>query len=130
MEYNFKKNKFTVIKKAVDSKIANFVYNYFLMKRQIAKTFFEERYISEFNLDHGYWNDPQAPNTYSHYADTAMETLLLFRQSIIEEKTNLKLLPTYSYARLYKKGDELLKHKDRYSCEISATMNLGGNPWP
>tara|TARA_R110000737_G_scaffold12301_2_gene28217 strand:- start:1231 stop:1842 length:612 start_codon:yes stop_codon:yes gene_type:complete len=130
MEYNFKKNKFTVIKKAVDSKIANFVYNYFLMKRQIAKTFFEERYVSEFNLDHGYWNDPQAPNTYSHYADTAMETLLLFCQSIIEEKTNLKLLPTYSYARLYKKGDELLKHKDRYSCEISATMNLGGNPWP
>jgi hypothetical protein len=130
MVYNFKKNNFTVIKKAVDSKITNFVYNYFLMKRQIAKTFYEERYISEFNLDHGYWNDPQAPNTYSYYADTAMETLLLFCQNIVEKKTNLKLLPTYSYARLYKKGDELLKHKDRYSCEISVTMNLGGDLWP
>ena len=22
------------------------------------------------------------------------------------------------------------RHKDRYSCEISTTLNLGGDPWP
>jgi hypothetical protein len=29
-----------------------------------------------------------------------------------------------------KKGDKLKKHKDRSSCEISTTLNLGGDPWP
>ena len=36
----------------------------------------------------------------------------------------------YSYARIYKNGDVLARHKDRYSCEISTTLNLGGDSWP
>ena len=36
----------------------------------------------------------------------------------------------YSYARLYKPGDVLPRHKDRYSCEVSTTLKLGGDPWP
>ena len=72
----------------------------------------------------------QIPNTYSHYADVAMETLLLRTQPIMEKKTGLKLNPTYSYARIYKTGDILHRHKDRFSCEISTTLNLGGDPWP
>ena len=48
----------------------------------------------------------------------------------MEKLTGLKLNPTYSYARIYKMGDILHRHKDRFSCEISTTMNLGGDPWP
>ena len=48
----------------------------------------------------------------------------------MEKTTGLKLDPNYTYARIYKKGDELKRHKDRFSCEISTTMNLGGDPWP
>ena len=59
-----------------------------------------------------------------------METLLEKVKPIMEEKTGLKLLPTYAYARIYKKDDVLKRHKDRMSCEISTTMNLGGDPWP
>ena len=29
-----------------------------------------------------------------------------------------------------KPGDVLHRHKDRFSCEISTTLNLGGDPWP
>jgi hypothetical protein len=47
----------------------------------------------------------------------------------MEKESGLKLTETYSYARIYKKGDELKKHKDRYSCEISTTLNLGGDDW-
>ena len=126
----FEKNHFLVIREAVDPKVANFVYNYFLMKRQIARTFFDTRYISPFTTEFGVWNDDQVPNTYSHYADTAMETLLLSVQPKMEKLTGLKLNPTYSYARIYKKGDVLHRHKDRFSCEISTTMNLGGDDWP
>ena len=59
-----------------------------------------------------------------------METLLLKTQPIIEKETKLKLNPNYSYARIYKKGDILHRHKDRFSCEISTTLNLGGENWP
>ena len=127
---SFKKNKYCVIKEAVPKDIANFVYNYFLMKRQVARTFFDTRFISQFTTEWGVWNDEQVPNTYSHYADTAMETLLLNVQPKMEKLTGLKLNPTYSYARIYKKGDVLHRHKDRFSCEISTTMNLGGDDWP
>ena len=126
----FKKNHFLVIKEAVDPKVANFVYNYFLMKRQVAKTLYDFRYINPFNDDYGTWKDEQIPNTYSHYADIAMETLLLQVQPKMEKLTGLKLNPTYSYARIYKMGDVLHRHKDRFSCEISTTMNLGGDEWP
>jgi len=130
MKAKFKKNHFIVIKEAIDPKVANFVYNYFLMKRQVARTFFDTRYISPFTTEWGVWNDEQVPNTYSNYADVAMETLLLTVQPKMEKETGLKLNPTYAYARIYKKGDILHRHKDRFSCEISTTLNLGGDEWP
>jgi len=126
----FKKNKFKIIKKAISKDLTLFVYNYFLMKRQVAKTLLEKRYISPFETMFGVWTDMQVPNTYSHYADIVMETLLLKLQPVMEKETGLKLNPNYSYARIYKKGDILKRHKDRFSCEISTTLNLGGDSWP
>ena len=127
---SFQKNKFCVIKQAITKELAEFVYNYFLMKRQVARTMFDTRYISPFTTEFGVWNDEQVPNTYSHYADIAMETLLVKTLPVMEKYTKLKLNPTYSYARIYKTGDILQRHKDRFSCEISTTLNLGGDPWP
>ena len=127
---SFEKNNYLVIKEAIEPKVAEFVYNYFLMKRQVARTFFDTRFISPFTTEWGVWNDEQVPNTYSHYGDTAMETLLLAVQPKMEKLTKIKLIPTYAYARIYKKGDILHRHKDRFSCEISTTLNLGGDEWP
>jgi hypothetical protein len=59
-----------------------------------------------------------------------MKTLLLKVKPVMEEKTKLNLIENYSYARIYQKGNELKKHKDRFSCEISTTLNLGGDTWP
>ena len=126
---SFKKNKYSVLKNAISPEIANFVYNYFLKKRKVADFLFNQKYISPFTEYFGVWNDEQVPNTYSHYSDIAMETLLEQVKPVMEKHTNLKLSPTYSYARIYKKGDVLIRHKDRYSCEISTTLNLGGDPW-
>ena len=124
-EYNFKKDKFTILRNAIDPKVNEFVYNYFLVKRQVAQTLFEHRYIPPFCEDWGSWEDEQVPNTYAHYADIAMETLLLQTQPKMEKITGLELIPTYSYARIYKKGDILKRHKDRFSCEVSTTAHLG-----
>jgi hypothetical protein len=127
---NFNKNKYTILKNAISPELAKFVKDYFLLKRKVAETLFNERYISQFTTEFGVWNDPQVPDTYSHYADIAMETLLEWVKPVMEKHTKLKLIPTYSYARIYKKGDVLHRHKDRFSCEISTTMNLGGDDWP
>ena len=127
---SFQKNKYTVLKKAISPQLAKFVTQYFLLKRKVARTLFDERYISQYTNEWGVWNDQQVPNTYSHYGDIAMETLLTWVQPAMEKHTGLKLTPTYSYARIYKKGDVLARHKDRYSCEVSTTLNLGGDPWP
>ena len=127
---SFKKKKYTVLKNAISQDLALFVYNYFLMKRRVARTMRDTKFISQFSEEWGTWEDEQVPNTYSHYSDVAMETLLLKVQPAMEKHTGLKLTPTYSYARIYKTGDVLHRHKDRPSCEISTTLNLGGDPWP
>mgnify|MGYP003637942110 FL=1 len=128
---SFKKNKYCIIKEAIPKDIAEFVYNYFLMKRKVLQTMIQERYISTFSDEWGKLEgDDQAPNSYSHYADIAMETLLTRCLPIMEKTTKLKLFPTYSYARIYKTGDVLKRHKDRFSCEVSTTLNLGGDLWP
>ena len=121
---------YKIIKQAITQELAEFVYSYFLNKRKVARFFFDERYISPFTTEFGVWNDEQIPETYSHYADVAMETLLEKLKPLMEKESGLKLNETYSYARIYKKGDELKRHKDRYSCEVSTTLNLGGDEWP
>jgi hypothetical protein len=122
-------NKFQVIKNAVPYELANFIFNYFLLKRD-AVDFMYKNNITYDNGSLGTWTDKQVPNTYSHYADMVMETLLMKVLPKMQQETGLQLIPTYSYARIYKRGDILKRHKDRPSCEISTTLNLGGNPWP
>mgnify|MGYP003118294051 FL=1 len=122
-------NKFQVIKKALSYDISNFIFNYFLLKRDAVKFMYENNIVYDTGLL-GTWEDKQIPNTYSHYADHVMETLLVKMLPVMKQHTNLDLIPTYSYARVYKKGDKLRRHKDRPSCEISTTLNLGGDPWP
>ena len=128
----FKKNKYTIIKQAVSKDLAIFIANYFRMQKQVYDTCRATRYLSPFETIIGYYErkNEQIPNTYAQYANMAMETLMLKCQPIMEKTTGLKLDPNYTYARIYKKGDELKRHKDRFSCEISTTMNLGGDPWP
>ena len=127
---SFKKNKYKVVKKAIPKVLAHFVADYFCIKKEVNLTMLKFKYISPFQTDHGSWKDSQVPNTYSHYSDVAMETLLLGLLPKMEKESGMKLVPTYSYARVYKKGDILERHKDRKSCEVSATLNLGGDKWP
>ena len=126
---SFKKNKYTILKKAISPELADFIYKYFLNKRNTAKFLFNQKYLSPFSTEYGVWNDTQVPNSYSHYGDIVMETLLQEVKPVMEKHTSLKLSETYSYARIYKKGDVLPRHKDRYSCEVSTTLNLGGESW-
>ena len=121
-------NKYQVIKNAISYDLANFIFNYFLLKRDAVKYMYDNN-ITYDNGMLGTWTDKQIPNTYSHYADHVMETLLMKTLPVMQKETGLELIPTYSYARAYKKGDILKRHKDRPSCEISTTIHLGGDQW-
>ena len=125
----FKIKKYQVIKNAISYELANFVYNYFMLKRDAVNFMYKNNINYESPLL-GTWADKQVPNTYSHYADFVMETLLMKVLPKMQQETGLELVPTYSYARIYKKGDILKRHKDRPSCEISTTIHLGGTKWP
>jgi len=122
--------KYKVIKQAISKELVEFIFIYFLNKREVARKLFDSKYISPVNKDWGIFTDEQMPGTYSHFGDVVMETLLAKVKPVLEQNMGLKLNETYSYARIYKKGDILHRHKDRYSCEHSATMNLGGDEWP
>ena len=122
-------DNYKVVKQAINYELANFLFNYFLLKREAVEHMYNTNMIYD-NGMLGTWGDTQIPNTYSIYGDPAFDTLLMKMLPVMKKETGLDVVPTYSYARMYKKGDELKKHKDRPSCEISTTLNLGGDPWP
>ena len=78
--------------------------------------------------------DEQIPNTPAWHDDQAMKNLMCYLSPDIEKITGVMLIPTYSYLRVYKKGDELKKHTDKSSCEFSITLTLMREPnediWP
>ena len=119
-----------VIRNAISYELANFAFNYLLLKRDAVKWMHDNNYISKFTPGFGTWEDKQIPNTYSIYGDTFMETLMMKVLPIMQQRTDMNLIPCYTYTRIYKEGDILHRHKDRPSCEISTTLHLGGNSWP
>jgi hypothetical protein len=78
--------------------------------------------------------DNQCPLSLSIYGDEILDKFLELTRPKISSLININLLPTYAYARLYNKNDELKNHLDRPSCEISATITLGHDKnseiWP
>lgn len=77
--------------------------------------------------------DTQVPGTPTVYGDSEVDALMQDIKPQIEAHTGLKLYPTYSYARIYKRGDTLPPHRDRAACQISISLNLGQEPdasWP
>jgi len=127
---NFNKDGFLVLQEVISKDVANFCTSYLYLRRKITNTFVNTGYISNLNHSYGVWNDKQVPGTFSVYADPAMEVLLQICKPLLENISEKKLYENYSYCRIYKKGDILKKHTDRIECEISTTLNLGGDLWP
>jgi hypothetical protein len=77
--------------------------------------------------------DDTSPGALSAPGDVFMDGLLLDLLPLVERASSLELFPTFSYFRVYHRGDVLEKHTDRPACEISLTLCLGyeaERPWP
>jgi len=78
-------------------------------------------------------SDRAVPGSPAAYGAPLMEKVLLNVLPAVEKASGRKLFPTYSYFRVYKHGDTLVRHKDRPSCEISVSVCLGyraPETWP
>ena len=126
----FKKNKYQVIRGAISKEVAEIGYRYLQISAEADHWMLQNGATHEKNPLIGNFKDTQVPNSYAKYGDRLMETLLIKTIDVMQKKTGLKLVPTYSYTRLYRTGNILQRHKDRPSCEISTTLNLGGDEWP
>jgi len=127
---SFKKNKYQVLRSAISKELADFGYRYLQISAEADNWMLQNSVTHEKNPLIGNFKDQQVPNSYAKYADRFMEVLLVKTIDTMQKKTGLKLVPTYSYTRLYRTGNILNRHKDRPSCEISTTLCLGGDHWP
>ena len=127
---SFKTKKYQIIRGALSKELANFIFNYMMLQRDAVDFMTKNNKVNPFNPFIGTRADKQIPGAYSKYGDWVMETLLQYMRPIMKAKTGMDLVPTYSYTRLYEKGNILHRHKDRPSCEISTTLHLGGDEWP
>jgi hypothetical protein len=107
---SFSKNGYYIIENFLNHDFLKFIEQYFYT-----------RIKSGFNVTYG---DDQAPGSCSFYGDPLIDTILENSKEHLSKVTNKILLPTYSYTRFYGKDDELIIHRDRPSCEISATLSL------
>lgn len=78
-----------------------------------------------------YVKDEQAPNSPAIYNFKPFLELLCQKVNDVSALIEEQVLPTYTYARIYKNGEVLTRHRDRPACEISLTVHLGGDAeWP
>ena len=124
------KNNYSIQRKVLNKELVKFLQQYFILKKDVYTYLLSNEYISIFDEDMGTFKDAQVPNTYSVYSDLVAETLLIHLHNQMEKILNKELVLNYSYMRVYKNGDILNKHIDRFSCQYSTTLFIGGDNWP
>ena len=125
-------DNYAVIREVLHPQLVSHLNSYLKLQRRVKITLEEKRWLPPRDVTFGEFGDTQinCPNTWSKYGDIAIESLFDIVTPIMNAVTRLDLIPTYAYTRIYSEGAELRRHKDRFSCEISTTINLGGPEWP
>jgi hypothetical protein len=111
---SFKENGYVLIKNVLSNEICKLATQYALFEQ-----------MNDVDGKHLEGATEQVPGTHSVYSDSLMESFLLFLKPVAEKHSELNLIPTYSYYRIYKPGDILVPHTDRPSCEITMSITLG-----
>ena len=71
------------------------------------------------------FRDNHVPTAVSVTNVALTDALLLDLRPRIEAISGCRLVPTYSYARVYFHGDAFIRHHDRGSCEVSVSIHVG-----
>jgi len=102
------------------------------LKPEEAKRFFGELLDTYHKYPNDFIKDGTCPKSLSIGDMWQFVELLVEKNSKIADIVGEPVFPTYSYARMYKRGEVLAKHIDRGACELSVTLHLGsdGVEWP
>jgi hypothetical protein len=110
----FSKNKFVIVRNFLNPDLVKFLASYFQRAEGGIEAIFERDWTS-----------------LNAHSDACGDTVMYFIKPAIEENTGLELLPTYSFVRMYRKGDSLGRHKDGKQNQISCTMCIERDAdWP
>lgn len=123
----FKRDNYLIIKDFIPPELVATMREYTIHSVRAAdhiETFHPDLYKPDLM---GTFGDAQAPGSYSKYGDLLMDTIMLMCRNSLEQFVGEDLVANYTYWRMYKTGDILERHKDRYSCDISVTVTLGYN---
>jgi len=130
---DWEEKKYVVVRNVLGRQSQLFFFEYIKMMAERYNTIRNQLPHLYNQAHHGHLADAAefVVGAYSRFGDPAIETLLMMLQKNVELETQLKLIPTYSYMRLYTRGHELVTHRDRPSCEISVSLCTGGDElWP
>ena len=106
----------------------NFLFVPNFISQERAQALSQNFFILE--RDNGCVKDEQAPHSSAIYNFKPFLELLCQKTNEVTSLIEEQVLPTYTYARIYKNGEVLARHRDRPACEISLTVNIGGDaPW-
>lgn len=129
---DFKNNGYIVLKNILSKEILNFINSTWdkLKEKPFAGHF---PYVTGKHIEGSPWN---TPFSYTNFGSAPFGHYIhKYCQRIIEEKLSLELIPTYYFSREYYSDSVLYAHRDRPSCEISATIAIdyetsSMRPWP
>jgi hypothetical protein len=121
------KEDFKIIRNALSLDTVNLLKNTILLSK-VLKYYNQQKDPNDITA----FPDDQCKTGFPFYGELICDSLSVSLLPLMEKATNLKLFPTYTYGRIYWKGSILKKHKDRPSCQYSATLtiDIDSKPWP
>jgi len=121
----------------MDTNAIEFAKKWYVVERAVIDThtlgFLHDHVLARADSNRIAPGDAQVRDAPVAYGDPLTDTLLESVRPRVERAIGLRLWPTYSYFRVYKRGSLLKAHLDRPACEISMTVNLGMDAdaqWP
>ena len=121
---------YVIYRQLINETFADVFMCYLGLKRKVREELIKDNIIDDKSTLFGHIGDSLLKDCYSLYGDSLFDTIMLKIMPTVEEFHKKKLYPTYSYARVYDHGQKMDKHLDRDECEVSVSMNLGGDTWP
>jgi hypothetical protein len=113
----FASHRYVKVESLIEDGLCRMLYDYIRQREAVAKPSSGEEQEGAVELG----------------SDQVMEHVLGGVQPRVEQLSGLKLVPTYSFFRIYRQGNVLKRHRDRPACEVSVSLNLGpplDKPWP
>jgi hypothetical protein len=122
---NIENDKYVIIKNAISKDACKILAREFRMCRDLASNIkYEEAFPYRDSLVH---------NSFSWYSPLCFEALSdSVMKEIIECIIKEPVYPTYSYARVYYNGAEMVRHVDRVASELAVSICIDveeNNPW-